>query len=376
MLECRPQPDSYFNSHFFFLFFFFFFISNTHFTGISGFYLPFNNIDMTSRYTAVHAAFTGPGDGRPTALQIVHDEELEGKLDGKVILITGCSSGIGIETARALHATGATLYLTARNIDKIRQMAPDLAGSPRVHLLRLELGSLQAVHDFAKDFKSKTQMLNVLIANAGVMATPEGRTTDGFETQFGTNHLAHFLLFQLLKPLLLASATPTFHSRVVVLASLGHRFSTVHLDNLNLEGEYDPWVAYGQSKSALIWTANEIERRFGSKGLHGWSVHPGSIATELQRHMTEETKEAWTKNDQLTRSYKTVEQGAATTVWAAIATELEGKGGKFVEDCSIARLHEESDGDFGPGYAPHAYNPEGEAELWKESLKLVGLQDE
>jgi NAD(P)-dependent dehydrogenase (short-subunit alcohol dehydrogenase family) len=330
---------------------------------------------MTYRYAAVHATSTGPGDDRPTALQIIQDEDLVGKLNGKVILVTGCSSGIGVETARALHETSATLYLTARNVDKIRQAAPDLVASPRVHLLPLDLSSLGAVRTFVEEFKSKCHTLNILIANAGVMATPEGRTVDGFETQFGTNHLAHFLLVQLLKPTLLASATPEFNSRIVVLASLGHRFSTVYLNNLNLEGAYDPWIAYGQSKTALIWTVNEIERRYGSKGLHGWSVHPGSIATELQRHMTEETKEAWMKNDQLTKSYKTVEQGAATTVWASVARELEGEGGKYVEDCGIAKRHVEADGDFGLGYASHAYDPEGEAELWEKSLKLVGLKD-
>lgn len=331
---------------------------------------------MESKYAAAHANLSGPGDARPTALQIVQDEDQVGKLDGKVILITGCSSGIGVETARALYQTGATLYLSARNLDKVRQVLPDLVQSSRVHLLHMDLNSLASVRACAEEFKSHSKTLNILIANAGVMASPEGKTADGFETQIGTNYLAHFLLFCLLKPTLLASVTPQFHSRVVLLSSLGHRFSSVNVNNLNLTGEYEPWKAYGQSKTAAIWFANETERLYGSKGLHGWSLHPGNIATELQRHMSDELKESWSKDEALTRSYKSVQQGAATTVWASIATELEGKGGMFLEDCSVAKPYVPSAGTFGPGYSPYAYDPEGEKALWKMSLELVGVSEE
>lgn len=157
----------------------------------------------------------------PTALEIIQNNGLEGKLQDKVILITGCSSGIGIDTARALSVTGATLYLTARDLKKAEQALGDLIEKPNVHLLTLNLNSLASVRACAEEFLSKSSQLNILINNAGVMATPEGRTQDGFETQFGTNHLGHFTLFYLLKPILLASSTPEFNSRVVNVSSRG-----------------------------------------------------------------------------------------------------------------------------------------------------------
>lgn len=160
---------------------------------------------MESKYAALHVSPKGPGDARPTALQIIEDENLLNSLAGKVILITGCSSGLGVSTAHALYQTGATLYLTARDVEKMKCPLGDLADSPRVHFLHLDLNSLSFVRTCAEEFKSKSQILNILIANAGVMACPEGRTTDAFETQFESNYLAHFLLFYLLKPLLLDS---------------------------------------------------------------------------------------------------------------------------------------------------------------------------
>jgi NAD(P)-dependent dehydrogenase (short-subunit alcohol dehydrogenase family) len=232
---------------------------------------------MTARYEEVHKAPSGPGDSRPTALDIINDENLEGKLFDKVILITGCSSGIGIETAQALASTGATLFLTARDIGKAKKALGDLVTSPRIHLLELDLGSLANVRKYASNFLSTSSKLNIFIANAGVMSCPEGRTEDGFETQFGTNHLAHFLLFHLLKPTLLASSTAEFSSRVIMLSSLAHRWGKINFDNINLDGAYDPLVAYGQSKMANLWTSNEIDRCYGTEGLHAWSVQPGGI---------------------------------------------------------------------------------------------------
>ncbi|EHK42501.1 hypothetical protein TRIATDRAFT_86611 [Trichoderma atroviride IMI 206040] len=334
---------------------------------------------MTSRYASVHQieALGGPGDARPTASQIVQDQQLVDKLSNKVILITGCSSGIGVETARALYLTGATLYLTARDTAKVEAALGDLIESPRVHVLHLDLDSLGSVRACAEEFKSKTARLNILIENAGVMACPEGRTADGFETQFGTNHLAHFLLFQLLRPMLLASSTPEFNSRVVIVASSAHYVSDVHFDNLSLENEYDPWKAYGQSKTANIWTANEIERRYHSKGLHAFSLHPGAIATDLLRHVDDDVKNGWQQNKYLDTYWKSPEQGAATSVWAALAKELEGKGGLYLDDCQIAGAHDASKtGPQGPGYKPWAYNPEGETKLWKMSLELLNLSDD
>jgi NAD(P)-dependent dehydrogenase (short-subunit alcohol dehydrogenase family) len=234
--------------------------------------------DANQKYAALHQSPNGPGDARPTAQQIIQDSGLEGnQLAGKVVLITGCSSGLGTETARVLHATGATLYLTARDLSKAKTALGSLATSDRVHLLQLDLNSLASVRTCASAFLSASRTLNIFIANAGVMATPEGRTEDGFETQLGTNHLSHFLLFNLLKDALLASSTPELHSRAVFLSSLAHRWAEVNFDNINLDGVYTGIMGYGQSKTCNLWTANEIERRYGCHGLHAWSVQPGGV---------------------------------------------------------------------------------------------------
>ncbi len=205
------------------------------------------------------------------------------------------------------------------------------------------------------------------------MATPQGKTADGFELQFGTCHLAHFLLFELLKPTLLASSTPSFNSRVVALSSSGHRIGGVRFDDYNFEkGDYSPWLAYGQ---ANIYFINELERRYGSKGLHGLSVMPGGIMTGLQIYMPDSTKENCAKDETMSNFMKSPPQGAATTTYAALSKEWEGKGGKYLEDCAVAGLNTSSSGTS-PGHAPHAYNEQGEKQLWADSLKLVGLKDD
>ncbi|KAJ3192877.1 hypothetical protein HDU83_005945 [Entophlyctis luteolus] len=331
---------------------------------------------MATKYEAVHANPQGPGDARPTASQIIQDENLEGKLIDKAIFITGCSSGLGVETARALFKTGATLYLTARDLSKAEKALADIYPSERVHLLKLDLNSLASVRACAKEFIAQSSKLNIFIANAGVMATPEGRTKDGFETQFGTNHLAHFLLFNLLKPALLAAASPSFASRAVFLSSVAHRMGEVNFEDVNFTGSYDSWVAYGQSKTANLWTANEIERKYGAQNLHSWSVQPGGIATDLMRHMPKEAQSGWQQDEYLSKVFKSPEQGAATTTWAATAKELEGKGGKYLEDCQIIGAWNEENGQWGPGYASWAYDEEKAKKLWALSLKLVGLPDD
>ncbi|KAJ5323126.1 NAD(P)-binding protein [Penicillium brevicompactum] len=331
---------------------------------------------MSSTYAAVHQNTKGAGDARPTALQIIKDQNLENQLSGKVILITGTSSGLGVETARALFASGATLFLTVRDVEKAKSSLRDIADSPRVHFLLLDLNSLDSVHACAQEFKSKSKTLNILVENAGVMACPEGRTVDGFEKQFGCNYLAHFLLFFLLKPVLMSSSTSGFNSRVVIVSSAAHRYSSINFNNITLEGEYEPWKAYGQSKTALVWTANEIERRFGSQGLHAFSLHPGGIKTDLQRHVANDQLAAWDEDKELANYWKSPAQGAATTVWGAVAKELEGQGGKYLDDCQIASLYDPSQGTRSPGYAPWAFDVEGQKRLWTETLKMLKLEDE
>ncbi|KAG0647758.1 Short-chain aldehyde dehydrogenase [Hyphodiscus hymeniophilus] len=331
---------------------------------------------MTAKYAAAHQSPAGPGDARPTALQIIKDEGLENKLTGKVVLITGCSSGIGIETARALYATGATLYLTARDLSKAKAELPDLVTSDRVHFLELDLNSFKSVRACAAEFLSKSKTLNIFIANAGVMACPEGRTEDGFETQIGVNHLSHFLLFNLLKQAILASASPEFNSRAIFLSSVGHRIAEPNFENLSLDGAYNDFIAYGQSKTAGIWTANEIDRRYGAKGLRAFSVHPGGIHSNLTRHLSKETVEAFSDDPSLEKVFKSPEQGAATTVWAATSKDLTGLGGKYLENCKVSRPWTEADGQWGEGTAAFAYDAEKEGKFWKMSLDLVGLKDD
>ncbi|KAJ5641913.1 hypothetical protein N7490_005913 [Penicillium lividum] len=326
---------------------------------------------MDSKYTADHISPNGPGDSRPTAQQIIKDEGLEGKLAGKVILITGCSSGIGIPTAIALATTGATLYLTARNLDKARAALGSLTQQKNVHLLELDLNSFASVRKCAAEFLSKSSSLNILINNAGIMVPPEGRTIDGFETQFGTNHLAHFLLIQLLKDTLLASTSAQMCSRVIMVSSSGHRASEVQFDDYNFENGYDAWKGYGQSKTAMIWTTNEIDARFGDRGLHSYSLHPGNVSSGLQKHISADLAKQFSALSGLEALEKSPEQGAATTVWAATASDLEGRGGLFLENCQVIGPLPLDAGLLTPGYASWVYDKEKAARLYDLSLELV-----
>ncbi|KAI9807007.1 MAG: hypothetical protein M1833_002665 [Piccolia ochrophora] len=336
---------------------------------------------MPSRYSAVHSLdkLKGPGDARPTALDIVKDEGLEGKLADKVFLVTGTSSGIGIETARALAATGAKLFLTVRNLDKGKEALSSVLATGQVELLEMDNASLASVRSAAEKFLSKSKTLNILIANAGVMAIENlTKTVDGFETQFGTNYVSHFLLFQLLKDTLISSATPEFPSRVVAVSSSGHRVGGIQFGNYDFEnGGYSPWGAYGQSKTAGIYMANEIERRYGALGLHGLSLHPGGIITGLQKHISNEVKESWDKDEKLAIYMKNAAQGASTTVYAALSQDWKGRGGRFLEDCDESPPVDVGNSDLvSVGYAPHAYDEAAEKRLWKESLVLLDLGDD
>ncbi|MCJ1423737.1 hypothetical protein MMC29_001621 [Sticta canariensis] len=337
-----------------------------------------------SRYVAVHAKPQGAGDARPTALQIVKDEGLDGKLADKVILITGGSSGIGIETARTLHATGARLFLPVRDIEKGQKVvdsirSDDESNKAEIILIKMELDSLDSIRNGVKEILSKTDRLNVLVANAGVMATPESRTKDGFETQFGTNHIAHFLLFQLLKPTLLKSSSRAFQSRVICVSSVGHRFGPVRFDDYNFDkpSSYNPFQSYGQAKTSNIYMANEIERRYSSRGLHGISLHPGGIKTNITVHV-QDTAAAFWENPAIKAVLKSPQQGAATTTYAALSRDLEGKGGVFLSNCAImGPTRSDSAIDTSDdGYAAHAYDAASEGRLWKDSLKMVGLEDD
>ncbi|KAJ5808440.1 hypothetical protein N7474_009709 [Penicillium riverlandense] len=333
-----------------------------------------------SRYAEAHLNPAGPGDARPTALQIIKDEAAEGKLAGKVVVITGTSSGLGIETARALSLTGAKLLLTARDLNKAKTALDGILEPGRVELVEMDNSSLSSVRSAAKAILQKSNgQVNVLINNAGIMALPKLEyTKDGFEMQFGVNHLAHFLLFELLKPALLASASPEFSSRVVNLSSSAHHVASINdSGNYNFEKtEYNEFVSYGQSKTANIYMANEIERRYGSRGLHATSVHPGGIFTGLMQHMDPAVLKEMQKDENLFKTMKSPEQGAATTVWAAIGQEWEKKGGEYLAECGKTTRGNDNHEILGVGFAGHAYDPEKEARLWKDSLNMVGLTDD
>ncbi|KAH6884905.1 hypothetical protein B0T10DRAFT_564330 [Thelonectria olida] len=328
--------------------------------------------NTTSRYANAHLKPHGPGDARPTALQIIKDERMEGALRGKVALITGCSSGLGIETARAMKASGITLFVTARNLEKARTALGDILDGEQVHLLQLDLESFDSVRSCVAEFKSKSKGLNILIENAGIRHVPEGKTKDGFELHWATNHLSHFLLFNLLQPMLLESSTPEFQSRVVIVSSTAHRNAPMDFGDLNWEKRrYDPSVAYGQSKLANVYTASEIERRYGPQGLHAWSVHPGGIRTGLQRPSFHDAL-TFVKCGIMTtlNSMMSPEQGASTTVWAAVSRELEGQGGKYLERNQISQPRK-GVSLIEPGHAEWAYDEEKAKKLYDISLAVV-----
>lgn len=302
------------------------------------------------------------------------DEVLQGiDLSGKLALVTGGSSGLGAETARALASRGARVVLTARNMPKVEEVARVIrasTGNADVEVAQLELDSLASVRAFADRFLESHDSLQILVNNAGVMACPQGKTADGFELQFGTNHLGHFLLTCLIAPALV-KGTP---SRVVSLSSRAHQMSPVVFDDINFEHRpYHQWLSYGQSKTANVLFTVELERRLGARGVHALAVHPGVIQTELSRYMSEEDWElirsrATARGGEL--KLKTVEAGAATSVYAATAPELEGRGGIYLEDCHIAEVDDAEDASG--GVRSYAVDPEAAKRLWSLSEEMVG----
>ncbi len=311
------------------------------------------------------------------------DEVLYGmNLQGKRILVTGVSAGLGVETARSLAARGGHVVGAARDLNKaeaataaVRKVSETAGGS--FDLVALDLANLKSVRACADELLAKGQFFDVVIANAGVMATPFGHTADGFETQFGTNHLGHFVLINRIAPLLRKG------SRVINLSSAGHRFSNVDLNDPNFERTaYDPFVAYGRSKTANILFAVAFDRRHRARGVHAAAVHPGVIQTELGRHMDRSRLEGMIKqmNDQLAAEgkgpfqWKSVPQGAATSVWAGVVAPADEIAGKYCENCHVGEIVADSVTISGVsegvrGYALDANNAEA---LWKKSEEMVG----
>lgn len=312
------------------------------------------------------------------------DEVLAGiDLTGRRYLVTGASGGLGLETTRALSSRGAVVVMAARDRAKNAEAAATISArhpAARLQLLDLDLASLASVRAAAAEMRASGGPLHGLILNAGVMATPEGRTVDGFETQFGVDHLGHFLLADLLTDLLAAAAP----SRLVVLTSAGHRMGDLDLDDVNFDRRpYDPLVAYGAAKTANVLHAVEFDRRHREAGVRAFAVHPGGIHTELGRYMDGGVR---ARLGEMLASggvqWKSVEQGAATTVWAAVHPDLAHEGGCYLEDCGIAGvLPDDPDpgvndpGVNDPGVLARAIDAERARALWDLSERLVAVDE-
>ncbi len=301
------------------------------------------------------------------------DEVLEGKdLSGRTAFVTGGYSGLGKETARAMAAKGAHVILSGRDAGKLSQAATEIADETgaTVDTLVCDLASLGSVRSAGAEANARFEKIDLLINNAGVMACPEAETADGFEMQFGTNHLGHFLLTKQLMPLVEKGEAP----RIVNLSSRGHHFAPVDFDDPNFETrEYEKWASYGQSKTANILFSVGLEKRFGGKGVHACAVHPGGIQTNLGRHLSEDDiaalRERIERNSGGPVKFKSIPQGAATTCWVATADELEGRGGLYAEDCHVAEVDDASRTD---GVRSYAVDPDKAEKLWALSEELVG----
>lgn len=303
-------------------------------------------------------------------------------LRGKRVLVTGVSAGLGVETARSLAAHGAAVVGAARDLAKAEAATAQVRKDAAAHggsfeLIALDLASLQSVRACADALLKAGDPFDLVIANAGVMATPFGHTVDGFETQFGTNHLGHFALVNRIAPLIRAGG------RVISLSSAGHRYSNVDLQDPNFERTpYDPFIAYGRSKTANILFAVAFDRRHRERGVRAAAVHPGGIQTELGRH---QDPDRWrTLVDQINAQqaaagkppfqWKTIPQGAATSVWAAAVAPADEIGARYCENCHVGKVvpDDVTISAISEGVRGYALDPDTAEALWKKSEAMVG----
>jgi NAD(P)-dependent dehydrogenase (short-subunit alcohol dehydrogenase family) len=299
------------------------------------------------------------------------DEVLEGvNLSGKRVLVTGVSAGLGVETARSIVAHGGTVVGTARDLSKARNALAQ-AGNPSVDLVEMDLASLASVRKAADELLKRAKPFDVIIANAGVMACPQGKTQDGFETQFGTNHLGHFVFVNRLVPLLKSGA------RAVTLSSAGHQISDVDIEDPNFERTpYQAFTAYGRSKTANILYAVALDSRLKGRGVRATSIHPGGIQTELGRHMTPELVEQMMARIAKAASsqghafrFKSVPQGSATSVWSGFVGAADAVGGHYCEDCHVCEINDDANSRV--GVRSYALNLAHANDLWKKSEDMV-----
>lgn len=307
-----------------------------------------------------------PFNDRSTAMEVAEGVDLT----GKTIVVTGGYSGIGTETVRALASRGADVIVGARRPDAAAEVLQEMAGA--ITILPLDLADPALIDVFAAEAAKLTGKIDILVNNAAIMANPLTRDARGYESQFATNHLGHFQLTARLWPLLVAAGK----ARVVVLSSVGHRLNGLDLDDINfVTREYQKWPAYGQAKSANALFALQLDKIGEPHGVRVFAVHPGGIVTPLQRYLTMEEQVAmgwFDEQGNVNEVFKTVEQGASTSVWCAVSPLLDGMGGVYCENCNVGALATEET-PRGSGVSPHIRDETLAAALWTKSEEMTGV---
>lgn len=308
----------------------------------------------------------GSGFGyRSTAAEVLEGVDLS----GRTAIVTGGYSGIGLEAVRELARAGCEVVVAARRPETADAV---LAPIGRATFAELDLGDLESVHRFAERLTASTPSIDILINNAGIMACPETRLGPGWEAQFATNHLGHFVLTNLLQPALIAGGG----ARVVTLSSMYHQMSPIRFEDPHFATGYDKWLAYSQSKTANSLFAVQLDSLGAHFGVRAFAVHPGGIMTPLQRHVPKQEMidSGWIDTEgNADESFKTPEQGAATSVWAATSPLLAGMGGVYCEDCDVAEIASSADGPV-PGVARHGIDPAAALRLWDISAEMTGVE--
>ncbi len=317
---------------------------------------------MTTAQTPIGSPF----GYRSTALEVIAGIDLS----GKIALVTGGYSGLGTETVRALAAAGARVLVAARRPDKAAEDLADVAGA--VEIVPLDLSDPASIDACAAELAARTGQLDIVINNAAIMANPLTRDARGYESQFATNHLGHFQLIARLWPLLKAAGG----ARVVAVSSIGHRLGGLEIEDPNFERrDYDKWTAYGQAKSANALFALRLDQLGAAHGVRAFAVHPGGIATPLQRHLTMDEQRAmgwYDENGKVHEAFKSTAEGASTSVWCATSPSLEGLGGVYCENCDVGAMADENT-PRGAGVFPHIRDAALAEALWAKSEALTGV---